>query len=136
MQDQYLTEPDDGEQHEGAINDMARRQLGLGYEISPLGEHRLRPAILATGSQYGNAHCAAQQCQFGWRNMQGRLICWDRNCERHGPEGNKRRTDQENVAEVSQTIEPGQQVTGNGAGFEGHEDVSGATGRDWRQGAS
>jgi hypothetical protein len=83
VQNQFLTESDAGKQHLSAIDDMTRRQLGFVYELGALGENRLRPIILSALSIYGNAHCAAHQCQFGWRDKQGRLICWDWACACH-----------------------------------------------------
>jgi hypothetical protein len=64
-QDGLMTEPYTGKQEMAAIEDMTRRQLGFGYDTPALGPPQLRTMDVGSRSGYGNAHCAAFQCQFG-----------------------------------------------------------------------
>lgn len=70
LQDGLVTEPYTGKQDVAAIDDMARRQLGFGYDTPALGPPQLRPMDVGSQSLYSNAHCAAFQCQFGRNDMQ------------------------------------------------------------------
>jgi hypothetical protein len=60
-----MTEPYTEKQDVTAIDDMARRQLGFGYDTPTLGSPQLRPMDVGSRTLYGNAQCAAFQCQLG-----------------------------------------------------------------------
>jgi len=84
LQDELMTEPHTGKQDVAAIDDMARRQLGFGYDTPALGPPQLRPMDVGNGSLHANAHCVAFQCQFGRNDRQGKWICWNKSnvCQR------------------------------------------------------
>ena len=75
-QDGLMTE----KQYEAAIDDMARRQLGFCYDTPILGPPQLRPMDVGNRSLYGNAQCAAFQCQHGRNDRQGKWVCWNQSC--------------------------------------------------------
>lgn len=70
LQDGLMTEPYMKNQDVAATDDMVRRQLGFGYDTPALGPPQLRPMDIGGRSLYGNAHCAAFQCQFGRNDRQ------------------------------------------------------------------
>jgi hypothetical protein len=80
LRDGLMAEPYTKKQHMAAIDDMARRQLGFCYDIPILGPPQLHPMDLGNRSLYGNAQCAAFQCQHGRNDRQGKWVCWNQSC--------------------------------------------------------
>jgi hypothetical protein len=64
-------------QHEAAIDDMARRQPGFAYDTPTVGPPQLRPIDVSSRPLYGNAMCAAFQCQPEWNDSLGMWVCWN-----------------------------------------------------------
>jgi hypothetical protein len=67
-------------QHEAAIDDMARRQPGFAYDTPTVGPPQLRPIDVSSRPLYGNAMCAAFQCQPEWNDSLGMWVCWNQSC--------------------------------------------------------
>jgi hypothetical protein len=60
-----------------AIDDMARRQLGFGYDTPTLGPPQLHPIDIGSRSL---PYCAAFQCRLGRNDRQGKWACWNQSC--------------------------------------------------------